>query len=157
MSGLKWGLAGAIVAATAIMAADVPGFRLYRAAELQGYEKQLAPKMNAGKVASTKLDDFGNHLTMIAHREGDGEAEFHETQADMFVVVSGEATLLAGGKVVNPKTTAPHEIRGTAIEGGQRHKMTTGDTVHIPARVAHQLLVENGKQFTYFVIKVNSR
>jgi hypothetical protein len=32
--------------------------------------------------------------------------------------------------------------------------MAAGDVVHIPAKVAHQLLVEIGKQFTYFVIKV---
>ena len=33
-------------------------------------------------------------------------------------------------------------------------KLAAGDAVHIPANTPHQLLVENGKQFTYFVIKV---
>ena len=52
----------------------------------------------------------------MAHREGSGEAELHETQADVFVVQSGEATLVIGGTVVDPKTTVPNEIRGPSIK-----------------------------------------
>ena len=74
--------------------------------------------------------------------------------ADFFVVESGEATLVVGGQVVGGKTTAPNEIRGPKINGGERRKLAAGDIVHIPVKAPHQLLVENGKQFTYFVIKV---
>ena len=56
--------------------------------------------MNEQKVASERLATFGNHLTMIAHREADGEAEMHETQADFFFVQSGTATLVYGGEMV---------------------------------------------------------
>ena len=90
-----------------------------------------------------------------AHREGPGEAELHETQADIFIVQSGEATLKVGGTVVSPKTTAPNEIRGPSISGGEEKKLGAGDVVHIPAKIPHQLLLDAGKQFTYAVVKVD--
>jgi mannose-6-phosphate isomerase-like protein (cupin superfamily) len=91
---------------------------------------------------------------MVAHREGDGEAEVHETQVDLFVVQSGEATLVVGGEMVGGKTTAPNEIRAPSIKGGFNHALAAGDVVHIPAKIPHQLLVPAGKEFTYFVVKV---
>jgi mannose-6-phosphate isomerase-like protein (cupin superfamily) len=137
-----------------LWSADPAGFVYWSASDLKGYEQKLKPKMSAGKVASQQLVDFGADLTMIAHREGDGEAELHDLVADYFVVQSGEATLVVGGQVAGGKTTAPNEIRGPKINGGERKKLAAGDIVHIPKKVPHQLLIENGKQFTYFVIKV---
>jgi mannose-6-phosphate isomerase-like protein (cupin superfamily) len=123
-------------------------------AELKGLEKKLAPKINQQKVATENLGRYPNSLAMIAHREGDGEAELHETMADFFVVQSGEATLVWGGEVQGGRTTQPHEIRGPSIKGGEKRKLGPGDIVHIPAGVPHQLLLANGRQFTYFVVKV---
>lgn len=149
-------LAAALATTVPLMAAEPAGFVVWPGAELKGYGGKLAPKMNAGKVASERLASFGNHLAMIAHREADGEAELHEVQADVFVVQDGEATLVIGGEVVGGKTTAPGEIRAPSIKGGDRRKLAVGDIVHIPARTAHQLLVAPGKKFTYFVIKVDT-
>jgi mannose-6-phosphate isomerase-like protein (cupin superfamily) len=149
-------LAVAMVTAVPLMAAEPAGFVVWSGSELKGYGQKLAPKMNAGKVASERLATFGNHLAMIAHREADGEAELHETQADFFVVQSGEAMLVVGGEVVGGKTTAPGEVRGQSIKGGTRRALAAGDVVHIPAKTAHQLLVAPGKEFTYFVIKVDT-
>lgn len=139
---------------TFLLAADPAGYVYWSAKELKTYEQKLKPKMTSGKVASETLAEFGNHLTMIAHREGDGEAEVHELVADFFVVQTGEATLVVGGKMINGKTTAPNELRAPKIDGGVRRKLTPGDIVHIPKNIPHQLLIQNGKQFTYYVIKV---
>jgi mannose-6-phosphate isomerase-like protein (cupin superfamily) len=139
-----------------LMAAEPPGVVVWSASELRDYGKKLAPKMNAGKVATERLATFGNHFAMIAHREGDGEAELHEKQADLFVVESGAATLVVGGEVVSPKITAPNEVRGPSIKGGERKPLAAGDIVHIPAKIPHQLLVPAGKEFTYFVMKVDT-
>ncbi|MBI1788338.1 MAG: hypothetical protein HYR60_12425 [Acidobacteria bacterium] len=138
-----------------LIAADPAGFALWSGRQLKGYEKTLAAKVNEKKMASEQFGKFGNHSFMIAHREGPGEAELHETQADVFVVQSGEATLVVGGAVVDPKTTAPNEVRGPSINGGEKKKLGAGDVVHIPAKTAHQLLVDAGKQFTYMVVKVD--
>ena len=89
---------------------------------------------------------------MVAHREGSGEAEYHATQADVFVVQSGEATLVVGGELVDGKTTrAQRNARRLRIKGGTEKKLAAGDVVTIPAKVAHQVKLDAGKQFTYFV------
>ena len=74
---------------------------------------------------------------------------------DIFVVQNGAATLIVGGDMVDAKTTSPGEIRGTSINGGERVKLGAGDVIHIPANTPHQLLIEAGGKFTYFVIKVD--
>ncbi len=137
-----------------VIGAEPAGYKYWSAAELKGFAKTLAPKIDAQKFASERLTDYGNHYTMVAHREGSGLAEFHESEADLFVVSSGTATLVVGGKISNGKTTAPGEIRGPSIDGGAKQKVSAGDVVHIPTKTPHQLLLEPGTQFTYFVLKV---
>ncbi|MGH9619299.1 MAG: cupin domain-containing protein, partial [Bryobacteraceae bacterium] len=97
------------------------------------------------------------HRTMLAVRKATGSAEFHAHDADIFFVVGGSATLVTGGKLVNPKTLKPGEIRGSSIRGGERHTLSAGDIVHIPARTPHWLLVRSGKPFAYFVVKVSGQ
>ncbi len=137
-----------------VIGAEPAGYKYWSAAELKGFSKTLAPKINAQKFAADRIAEFGNHYAMVAYREGSGEAEFHETEADLFVISSGTATLVVGGKVSNGKTTGPGEIRGPSIDGGSRQKISTGDVVHIPPKTPHQVLLEPGAQFTYFVLKV---
>jgi mannose-6-phosphate isomerase-like protein (cupin superfamily) len=142
--------------AISMVAADPAGFVIWSAADLHGLESKLAKKIDGQHFASQPLEKFGNHYTMLAYRQGNGSAELHETEADVFVVQSGTAKLLVGGKIVNPKTTAPHEIRGTSIEGGEEKPLAAGDIVHIPAKVPHQLLLTS-KEFAYFVLKVQGQ
>jgi mannose-6-phosphate isomerase-like protein (cupin superfamily) len=147
-----------VAAAGMALGADPSGFVIWKSTELKGFEKKLAPKVDpTNKVATLNLDKFDNHLTMVAHREASGQAELHENQADLFVVESGAATLIVGGKVVDGKTTGPGEIRGPSIEGGSKHAVGAGDIVHIPAKIPHQLTLDAGKQVTYFVLKVDTK
>jgi mannose-6-phosphate isomerase-like protein (cupin superfamily) len=128
---------------------------IYSVRDLKAAEGKLAQKKEP--FASQELARYGNHYTMLAYREETGSSEVHEHEADFFVVQQGEATLVTGGKVVNPKTQKPGEIRGSSITGGERHALATGDIVHIPAGTPHQLLIEKGKPFTYFVVKVTGQ
>ena len=152
----KIAVAVLLLSALPLAAADPPGFVMWPGTELRGYGQKLAPKMDAKKVAAERLATFGNHLAMVAHREADGEAEVHDTQADLFVVQSGAATLVVGGEVVDGRTTAPGEVRAPSIKGGERKTLAPGDVVHIPAKIPHQLLIPAGKEFTYFVMKVDT-
>jgi mannose-6-phosphate isomerase-like protein (cupin superfamily) len=150
---VRYAAMGILAAMAALPAGDPAGFNLFRSAELKGAERRLAPKIDAKKVAAETLAEWGNHRIMVAHREGNGEAEWHEKQADIFVVQTGEATLVYGGKVVDGKSTGPGEIRGPSISGGLEKKLSPGDIVHIPAKTPHQVMVT--KQFTYATIKVD--
>jgi mannose-6-phosphate isomerase-like protein (cupin superfamily) len=133
---------------------DPEGFKLWKSADLKGAEKRLSAKLDATKSAGEAFGAVGNHSFSISHREADGTAEVHEKVSDIFVVESGEATLVVGGKLDAAQTTAPNEIRGTSITGGVEKKLATGDVVHIPSNTPHQLKLAAGKHFTYFVIKV---
>src|SRR5690242_4534682 len=123
---MKIWIAVFVFAACASPAGAPAGFEIWTGAQLKGFTKSLAPKMNAQKVATQQLGKWGNHLLMVAHREGPGEAELHETQIDVFIVQTGEATLRVGGTVVNPRNTAPGEIRGASINGGEDKKIAAG-------------------------------
>jgi mannose-6-phosphate isomerase-like protein (cupin superfamily) len=136
-------------------AADPAGFHLWTSADLKGVEKKLTGKVDAQKISGESLASAGNHTFSMSHREGPGIAELHVKVNDIFVVQSGEATLVVGGTIPDSKTTAPGEVRGPNVKDGASHKLKPGDIVHIPANTPHQLLIEPGKQFTYFVVKVN--
>lgn len=136
------------------MYAAEPNVDIYTSKDLQATFQALA---KGGKpFASRELVRYGNHYTMAAMRESTGSSEVHEHEADIFFIEAGTATILTGGKVVNPHTEKEGEIRGTSITGGTRHMLQAGDIIHIPAGVPHQLLVESAP-FNYFVIKVTGQ
>jgi mannose-6-phosphate isomerase-like protein (cupin superfamily) len=138
-------------------AATTEGFTVWTASDLKARGAQLATKMGAAKTASETLADYGKYKTMLAHREASGSAELHEKMSDLFVIQSGEATVVVGGTISDSHSTGPGEIVGTAVNGGARRHVTVGDVVHIPANTPHQMLLDPGHQVTYFVIKVESR
>jgi mannose-6-phosphate isomerase-like protein (cupin superfamily) len=123
--------------------------------ELHQLAGKLASKSKTtGGFASETLAKYGNHLMMLAHREATGSSELHEKDADIFVVVEGEATLVTGGKLVNSHTAEPGEERGSSIDGGQSQNLGPGDVIHIHAKTPHQLHIAAGHPFTYFVVKI---
>ncbi len=142
------------VAATAFSAGDPEGFHLWKSSQMDADAKTLATKLDDHHVASEPLGAVGNRTFSMAHREGPGQAEWHEKQADVIMIHSGAVTLVYGGEVVNGKTTAPGEIRGDSIKGGTEVVLGPGDVLHIPAKVPHLMKVAQGKTVTYFVVKV---
>ena len=131
-----------------------PAVRIWKSTDIDTRGAALAKKMDAQKVASEVVATDGNRTFMVAHREGSGLAEIHDTQADIMVISKGEITMVYGGTIVDGKNTGPGETRGPAIKGGTEVKLGPGDILHIPAKVAHQMKLEPGKQVTYFVTKV---
>ena len=134
--------------------AALPGFLHLRSDQLRLFKRSLQPKMNLYKQAASQLADYGNHTAWVAHREADGLAEIHENWADLMFVISGEATLLVGGTVVERMTDSPGEVRGSTISNGQKRVMREGDVVQVPAGMPHQFLVTKGKEITFFTMKI---
>ncbi|MDQ2842656.1 MAG: cupin domain-containing protein [Acidobacteriota bacterium] len=139
--------------ASASLAADID---IYTAADLQHLAQSLSVKQGAS-YADRNLARHNNHHLLLVKREATGSSELHQREADIFVVESGQAAILTGGKMVDGHTTAPGEIRGKSIEGGERHSLAAGDIIHIPAGTPHQVIIENSKPFTYFVVKVSGQ
>ncbi len=143
-----------LVIAAAAFAADQT-VDIYSTKDLAVVRTKLAQK--GAPFAAQDLARYGNHYTMLAFRKATGSAEVHQHEADILIVESGDATLVTGGKLVNGRVQKPGEIRGTSIDGGERHPVTPGDIIHIPAGVPHQFLIDKGKPFAYFVLKVTGQ
>jgi mannose-6-phosphate isomerase-like protein (cupin superfamily) len=128
--------------------------RVWKAGDIQAKGKALSQKLDAQKAASEVTATEGNRTFMVAHREGSGLAEWHEKQADIIMISSGEVTMVYGGTIPDAKTTAAGEMRGASITGGTQVKLGAGDVLHIPAKTPHQMILAPGTQVTYFVAKV---
>ena len=74
---------------------------------------------------------------VLAQRRKAGEVEVHGKTNHVFIIVEGEATLVAGGKLVSGRQTAPDQWRGPSIDGGQTYHLTKGDIITIPANTPH--------------------
>ena len=46
------------------------------------------------------------------------------------------------------------QLLEASIKGGTEKKLAAGDVATIPAKVPHQVKLDAGKAFTYFVVKV---
>jgi len=90
---------------------------------------------------------------VTGHRDHPGEVEIHELDTDIIYVITGTATFVTGGAAIEPKATAPNEIRGTSIEGGVTHQLNKGDVIIIPHGVPHWFK-DVQPPFQYLVVKV---
>jgi mannose-6-phosphate isomerase-like protein (cupin superfamily) len=133
-----------------------PGFEQWTTKSLSPYVADMAAEAPSDphRFAVRLLADYPNDSFLLVHRAADGPVEWHETQADVFFVQSGSATLLLGGRLVNGETVAPHEKRNGTIIGGVQRKISAGDIVRIPPRVPHQVLLDGSSEFDYFVVKI---
>jgi len=132
------------------------GFEQWTAKSMAPYMTEMVAEApnDPHRFAVRQLADYPNDAFLLVHRAADGPVEWHETQADVFFVQTGTATLLLGGRLINGETVGPHEKRNGSIVGGVRRKLAVGDVVRIPPRVPHQVLLEGSPVFDYFVVKV---
>src|SRR5215469_5380587 len=84
--------------------------------------------------------DGRNYMVHASRREKPGQAELHTKDADVIYVLDGSATFVTGGEAVDAKTTAPDELRGSAIRNGETRQIAKGDVVIVPHGVPHQFL-----------------
>jgi mannose-6-phosphate isomerase-like protein (cupin superfamily) len=63
-------------------------------------------------------------------------ASVHDTEAELFYVVKGGATMVTGGKLLEGKQTGVN-WSGTGIEGGVATKLAVGDFLLVPEGVPH--------------------
>ena len=104
-------------------------------------------------VATAQVPTGAGAMMLAAHRTADGQVEVHMKLNDEFVVRSGRATVLVGGKIDGATETAPGEWRGGKVTGAHAYKLGPGDVLWIPAGAPHQTLVPKGASFSYFAFK----
>ena len=130
-------------------------FALWKAADLKARDNALASKLQPDHSARETLGEYANHRARLLYRVADGAPEQHDQIVDVWFVESGEGTLVVGGKMTGAKPSqGAGEFLGSGIEGGERHPITAGDIVHIPAKVPHRVIAAAGQHITYVNMRI---
>jgi glc operon protein GlcG len=118
-------------------------------------EKRDAAQVKAafaqGETGATLVEDTAFRVA-ASRRDGAGQAELHATDTDIFYVLEGHASVVVGGDIVDGKPSAPNEIRGSAIRGGETREIGPGDVLTIPRGVPHWFRSVKAP-FRYYVVK----
>jgi mannose-6-phosphate isomerase-like protein (cupin superfamily) len=114
-----------------------------------------APEAAPG-VSTINLSETAAYSALVARRTKTGLAEVHKSMIDVWYVIDGRGTLVTGGSLVESSETAPGELRGKSVSGGEDREIAKGDIVTIPAGVPHWLRKIDGREIVYLVVKVPS-
>jgi mannose-6-phosphate isomerase-like protein (cupin superfamily) len=114
-----------------------------------------AADVEAAFAKGMPLVERDGYKVHASRRESDGQAEVHTKDTDILYVLEGTSTVVTGGEVVDPRTTAPEEIRGASIRGGASRKLAKGDVLIVPNGTPHWFR-EVTAPFLYYVVKVRA-
>ncbi len=114
------------------------------------HDKVAATMAKGGPI----IEDPG--LRVLAQRRGTGEAEVHQKTNHVFIIVDGEATFVTGGSLVGAKQTAPDQLRGSSIQGGEMRHLTKGDVITIPAKTPHWFKEIPTKTIAYYAVNIEN-
>ncbi|MCL4408112.1 MAG: hypothetical protein M1542_02970 [Thermotogae bacterium] len=83
----------------------------------------------------------------------DGNAEVHFHFSDLYMVISGKATVIIGNKFTDGVEIEDGEIRNCKIENPVEYEIKKDDLLFIPTGFAHKVKVDETK-FVQYVIKI---
>ena len=133
-----------------ITAALLLGSGVPAAVHYIGHDKVTEVMTKGGPIVS----DPG--LVVLANRRTSGEVEYHDHTNHVFVIVEGEATLVVGGTMVQPKRTAADQMRAPSSEGGTTYHLSKGDVITIPAKTPHWFKEVSTKTIAYYAVNIES-
>jgi len=101
------------------------------------------------------LIETGHYKIHASRRTTPGMGEVHDRDTDVIYVLDGTATIVTGGTLVDGKTIARDEVRGSAISGGETRRLAKGDVLVVPNGTPHWFKEVTGT-FLYYVVKVTA-
>ena len=134
-----------LIAATVPLGGGVPA-----AVHYIGHDKVTQVMSKGGPIVS----DPG--LVVLAQRREAGLVEYHDHTNHVFIMVDGEATLVVGGTMVDPKRTAADQMRAPSLQGGTTYHMSKGDVITIPAKTPHWFKEVPTKTVAYYAVNIES-
>ena len=153
----------AIPSFASAQAAPLPAVDI-SAADIQA---QMGPRKPNALPNIRVVDAGGPHVAVGALNRTEGQpqpAAVHDKVSEVYYVTAGEATLVTGGTLVNPKVRPADspQVRqqdgpgstGTAINGGTSRQIKTGDVIIIPAGTPHWFSKINGS-LSYVVVRID--
>jgi mannose-6-phosphate isomerase-like protein (cupin superfamily) len=142
----------------ALPAVDIP------ASDIQA---QMGPRKPNALPNIRVVDAGGPHVAVGALNRTEGQpqpAAVHDKVSEVYYITAGEATLVTGGTLVDPKIRPADspQVRqqdgpgstGTAIDGGTSRQIKTGDVIIIPAGTPHWFSKINGS-LSYVVVRID--
>jgi mannose-6-phosphate isomerase-like protein (cupin superfamily) len=148
------GLAFTLVAAVAVAVAQQPATppaapKVTTYTSSEDVQKMIAKASMERKegqgIYPQRLLELAPYAVSLEYREFIAPAALHETEAEVFYVVQGAATMITGGKLVNQTRTNAHNLTGTAIEGGTERTVAPGDFIMVPENTPHWFSSLHGK------------
>jgi mannose-6-phosphate isomerase-like protein (cupin superfamily) len=119
--------AAAAASRTMVSAADVQAMTA----------KAKADRKDNQPIIAQSLIQLAPYNVSLEYRASVGNAAVHETEAELFYVIDGSATLVTGGKLTSESRTNAENLTGTGIEGGTSRHVAKGDFVMVPERTPH--------------------
>jgi len=112
---------------TMVSAADVAAMIAKAKVDRKDGQALLAQSM-------IRLDQYN---VSLEYRAAVANAAVHETEAELFYVIDGSATLVTGGKLRNETRTNAANLSGSGIDGGQSRHVAKGDFIMVPEGQPH--------------------
>lgn len=116
------------------------------AADVEALVAKAASERKDGQpLVTERILQLAPYNANLEYRLSVGPAAIHETQAELFYVIEGAATMVTGGKLVNPARTNAENLTGSAIEGGVSRNVAKGDFIVVPENTPHWFSAIDGK------------
>jgi mannose-6-phosphate isomerase-like protein (cupin superfamily) len=86
------------------------------------------------------------HHAAVEYRRSSTPASVHTRMAEFFYVLDGEADLVLGGTLTNPRCLNSSNLVGDGVEGGITHHVKKGTYILVPENTAHYFTNIDKKQ-----------
>ncbi len=97
------------------------------------------------------------HHGAVEYRRSPAPASLHTRMAEFFYLVDGEADLILGGTLINPRCLNSSNLAGDGVEGGVTHHVKKGTYILVPENTVHYFTNIDKKQgMTALVLHVPS-
>ena len=131
-------LSSAAFAQQAAPASAAPGRTMVSAADVAALiAKAKVDRKDTQALLAQSMIRLDPYNVSLEYRAAVANAAVHETEAELFYVIDGSATLVTGGKLKNESRTNAANLTGSGIDGGQSRHVAKGDFIMVPDGVPH--------------------
>ena len=99
--------------------------------------KAKAERKEGQALVAQSILRLAPYNVSLEYRTAVANAAVHETEAELFLVIDGSATIVTGGKLTDEKRTNAENLSGSGIQNGKSQHIAKGDFVMVPEGTPH--------------------
>jgi len=115
-----------------------------------GHDKVTEVMSKGGPI----VNDPG--LVVLAQRRGAGMVEYHDHTNHVFIIAEGEATLVVGGTMVDPKRTARIKCVAPSVEGATTYHLMQRRRDYDSGEAAPLVQGSPHEEVAYYAVTIES-